>query len=298
MGFGIGCLVLVVLAVALIGIGYQKFFKPFLESMERLEKVQQETKVQLEELRLMDQRYCSDHLADPATALLRDRDLERYIQVRDALEPFMAELSGIEERMMGRFDTVVEGDEPNVGAVMGMAFGTIRDLPAFLEARLRLLKEAWAVLYPRDLCPRDLATLAEIIEWRYLERSEALHLGLGPEKRKALFEKRMELRFAELSLKLGSMEDMQANQAELTRMRRNVEELREKIAAFEQEAGRNTGLHPETRALLERWRPRVEGLGPAGLRWAGTLTEEGDPGMFGAAAGSGGQPAEAWPGSD
>jgi hypothetical protein len=243
------------------------------ESGKEMAQIHQRLEEERAALRLLDQTYPPDRFQTPATLVLSDPDVEAYLAVRAALEPVLSELDRRNEEMAAKWD-FSDGRKPGAMEVMRMTMGAFSDMANISKAQMGVLQEARSALEQNGMGPAALGALAEVVEWRFLQREEARFLSLDPMKQAELSMKRGQLRMNKGILALNETEGVQINMGgkDMAQLEREVETLQADIERLEGESGGDATLAPETRALLERHRTRLEAAGTSGIEYLGMLT--------------------------
>lgn len=244
----------------------RSFFGDLFGKIQRAEEQQALARAAEERIEIIDLEFPPRLPSDVALAELTDDDVSRYVRVRTALAPQAA-----------AFQTVVDGAVPKSSGTLGVARGVVGLIGASLEAgeaRKDLLIAAEPALRAEGMGPTDLARLAEIVEWRYLQRPEALFLGLPEAERKQLLQMRMEEAMLSAWAESDSPPGLRVNNRTKEDAVGDLAGLRERIAVLEERARGTTALSGTTLAALQPRRGDLESLSPAGLQALAPLTGE------------------------
>lgn len=250
-----GCCLVVVGLVALAAFGWFQLGAPVFQAFEDVARAEEESRAAAAELERLDEQAATSPPDDVAELVLDRAALDTYLAVRRELAPRLAAVEDARARMLS--DVQPDG-APGAGDVFRAALGAGRGAAQLATARRDLLQEAVVVLEREGLSPAHAAALATAVEWRFLEEPGALSLGLPAWRRSELFALRLEL--ALLEGWGGSGVAIQVNDRDAQAA---IEDARERLTEIEAEARAATGLHPDTRQLLESRRDELESLAAA-----------------------------------
>lgn len=266
LGLTVGCFLLVIaccVGTCLLG---QAAFGDLFGKLQHAEEQQALARAAEDRIDTVELEFPPRIPEDVATAELTDEDVSRYLRVRTALQP-----------QAKAFQDVIAGAAPVGGGALGVARSVVGMLGASLEAasaRKELLVAAEPALRAEGMGPTDLSRLAEIVEWRFLQRPEALFLGLPEGERRQyqqmLLEEQMIAAWTSGEVPPGlKVNDRTKREAE-----DELRALRERIAAMQQRARQATALSGATLAVLQARRADLEALQPDGLQAMAPLTAE------------------------
>lgn len=197
------------------------------------------------ELDLLDQQHPWT-AKDLATTDLQPASLDRYLKVRQGLSPALREIAGEERRYLAALG------RNRAGAGFGELIGASRVAERWMRAQTVFLRGFVAELKRQGMGPRELEGVANLVEWRFLRRPEAMAFGVPEFHRQDWLASRAMLRSA------GTYMEASDN-PEARRWRQRTEA---KIADYERQAGAAQEISPATRALLESRRADLERLSP------------------------------------
>jgi hypothetical protein len=204
--------------------------------------------------------------ADVAAAELTDADVARYVAVRQALQA-----------PAGEYQAIVDRALPQQGGAIGVTRGVLGMLGASLDAgvaRGKLLEAAEPALREQSMGPTDLTRLAEIVEWRFLQRPEARFLVLPEEGRREYLQLEMEEKMLAAWTKDGLPPGFRVNDRTREEALEDLRQHRERMDAMLAAAADHARMSPATRNVLEAHRAELEALPPQGLQVLAPLTSE------------------------
>jgi hypothetical protein len=207
---------------------------------------------------------------DLATVELTAGDVDRYLRVRRALAPALAEAAAARARAAVEVDRYHEriADGGAAGALIAMlvsgeGVGSVSD---WIAGEVAFREGVHAALEAEGLGPTGLARLAEIIEWRFLGREELLLLGIPTYYRADYLRSASEIASGEETVEQYGGESGE-DEEWVAEIRAANERTRAKQADLEARARREVDLAPATRQLLESRRDAIEALPRDGLRY-------------------------------
>ena len=136
---------------------------------------------------------------------------------------------------------------------------SMRAVQDYVAAQVVFREAAVGVLRSEELGPGRLAQLLGVVEWRWLQRPDALIFGLEPHDRELLQTSRTELGYYGDDV-LEERDDVYNRRWEVTRQR-----LTARISDLEESARSRTGITAATGELLEIHRAELESFDPSEL---------------------------------
>ena len=273
IGCTVGCFLVILLGCGGMAALMYWVTKSVAGRAEKLSVVVDATKARASEIDKLDQAHPPQLPEDVAFAQVSDEDISRYLRIRRELAPQMQALLTTAEAIPLANPEVL-GDKPSVREVFGAIKGSVDGAETALAAHLTLLDAAAIVLTREGIGPTDLSRMAEIVEWRYLQRPEAMLLGLPPFRRHEVLE--LQERERTLSATLAKSEDAAApSSMGRERMQQQLSEAQARLAEIRTEASAKVGLLEPTRAALDARRAELEALPVAGLAAIAPLSAEG-----------------------
>lgn len=259
-GCGCGCLVLLVLFAGACVLFYKGVVKPAAELTQSVVLTQEEAQAAQERLAALDVAHPSRVTEPVGEAVLTADDLDRYLRARAALQPSLAAFAQrLDEWVQAMVPpSVAQGAEPSAREVLGVLRGSLGGISDLMAAQREVAAAATTALEAEQLGPTEFARMAEILEWRFLQRPDCLALGLPEWKRSDLAQLRLQSALASRAAPTGASGPLPAG-------------VGERLAALEQEARADLALSDATRALLEARRDELAALPSAGLALAGDL---------------------------
>ena len=284
IGCTVGCFLLALVSCGgIFALGYWAS-KSVAGRVEKMSAAHDAQKARAAEINQLDQAHPPLLPEDVAFAQITEDDIARYLRVRRELSGAMQALSGaIEGIPLANPESL--GDKPSVREIYGAIKGTVDGIGDAQAAHLALLDAAAGVLAREGMGPTDLSRMAEIVEWRYLQRPEATLLGLPVFRRREIVELQMEVRsLSGLVAKPAGTEGLEGmSRADADQ---NLESARTRLAEITEEASRNVGILEPTRAVLDLQRLELEALPIAGLAAIAPLSAD-TPWMEGLGASGG-----------
>jgi hypothetical protein len=276
LGCGIGCGVIVIVLAILAGVVYAKLIKPAAEAAQEIERIQAENKAAVETIEGLDAAHPSRLAEDLDTASPTAEDLARYVAAREALAEPCADVARVRAELAEVFDMgrLASGGPGAMSAAFGMVgnmFGAMKDLEV---ARGALLQRAAEVLDENRLGPTELSRMLELVEWRFLQRPEAVSLALTASERGDWHSQRFQASFSR-SLLEGA--GAQMSSGDRAQMERQLEEAEDRLDELEAAAAERTALSAAARSLLAGQATRLEALPSEGVAELGMLTESVNP---------------------
>ena len=263
IGCTVGCfLVILVSCGGIFALGYW-VSKEAVGRGEKMAATLNAEKARAAEIQQLDVAHPPLLPEDVAFAQVTEEDIARYLRVRRELGGTMQALdASIEGIPLANPESL--GDKPSMRQIFGAIKGTVDGIGESQAAHLALLDAAAVVLAREGRGPTDLARMAEIVEWRYLQRPEATLLGLPTFRRREMLE---------LQMKVRSLSAMGANPADARGLdgmsgadaERELASVQARLAEITEEARRNVGLLEPTRAVLDLHRLELEALPIAGI---------------------------------
>ncbi len=284
LGCGIGCGVLILLALIAGGVVWVKLVSPMKQAAAEMEAMLEQNQTRIDTLVALDSSYPSAIGDDLDAAALTPAQLDGYIAIRTALAPSAEALAQARAAVGDSLDMskVGQGGTAAMGAVFGMMAKVAETGRAQMLARGELLDLAASELGAASMGQAELASLVEIIEWRFLQEEEALTVALSEAERADWSARQVALAFSRSLLDgVGS----QMGSADRAQMERNLEEAEERLDDLRVVAGERSVLTAATRSLLESrrlrlgdkprlflgWRLDVPARRPAGTRLTHSL---------------------------
>jgi hypothetical protein len=268
--------VAVVLLVVAVALFVRAVVAPLRDAAETLESATARTSSLQADIRALDAASPSRVPEDVAAAELADDDMRRYLAVREALAPALHAAAAARGRTWSELGPERLATMRNPLKLFGLVTGAVGGLESVARAEEQLLSAAHAALSAHAMGPTELARLAEIVEWRFLQRPEALSLGLTEWDKAEHARHRFSVDF------MGRMLDakegpFRMGERDRRNLERQVEASREALATLEAEARQRTALTAGTRAGLEGRRADLERWGPEGVDLLGTLGAQRGP---------------------
>ena len=275
LGCSLGCALLVLcFCGGAFVLGYFGV-KPIAEQGQKAEEAQKAGAAAMAKLRSQDEAMPAKLPEDVADAVLTDEDVARYVRVRTELAPQLERVAATEATLVAPTPESF-GAKPSVGGIFGGIKGMMAGMAEAHAANSALLEAAAPVLQREGLNTTDLSRLAEIVEWRYLNRPEALALGLPAFRRADLLGTRQELRMMEAwsSEKAEGWKSRGPGKDPQHRAEDRIPGLKKRIEEMEAEARANVTLADATRSALDAHRAELEALAPGGVLSIAPLSEE------------------------
>jgi len=207
---------------------------------------------------------------DLAAVELTAEDLDRYLRVRRALVPVLAEAAAARTRAVAEVarsrDRVAEVG--GAGALLafllsGEGGGSVSE---WIAGEVAFRQGVHAALQAEGLGPTSLARLAEIIEWRFLGREELLLLGIPTYYRADYLRSTSEIASGKETVEQYGGESGE-DEEWVAEIRAANERTRARQADLEARARREVDLAPATRRLLESRRDELEAMPRDGLQY-------------------------------
>ena len=273
IGCGVGCGILLLLALVAGGIAYVKLVKPMVDKGKAMEEASKANEEALAELRRIDESVQSSIGEDLASAQLAASDVDTYIELRGALADEAEAAAAARNRMAEALGGEgLSGGNPM--AMIGMMMDFIGSATDYQIARGALLQAAVPELEAAGVSPTEFARLVEMIEWRFLQRPEALTTALTADERNDWTRSQIGMAFAQTILRASE------GQGNTAQFERNLEQAQERLDELEAAAAERTGLSAETRNVLEARRAELQALPGSGLGDLASLTDSQDPGQW------------------
>jgi len=261
---GLGCVFVVALLAGLSWLGWVRVGRPLQESITDMAAAREETAAAEADLARLDRQSPPAEVEDASARDLSAADVDRYVAVRQALA---APLSGVASAWEGLVSELAPaGDGHELREILGTALGAVQGSARLASARRDLLVAAVAVLEREGLGPTEALAVAELVEWRFLGRAEALPLALPEWRRSEVWDLRLETAMLEAWAKGSVRVQVDGQDPE-----RALADGRQRLAEIEREAEQRRELSPTTRAALEARRAELVALGDGapGLAWLG-----------------------------
>ncbi len=276
LGCGIGCGVLLLLAMIAAGVFYAKVVRPMQAAGAEMEAMLEQNQAKIDTLVALDSSYPSAIGDDLDGAALTPSQVDSYIAIRSSLGPSAEALAQARAAVGESLDMsqVGQGGTAAMSAVFGMMAKVVETGRAQMLVRGELLEKAAAELEAASMGQAELAGLVEIIEWRFLQEEEALTVALSESERADWSARKVALAFSR-SLLDGAGSQMGAS--DRAKMERNLEEAEERLEDLRVVAGERSVLTDATRSLLESRRAELQALPKAGLSELATLSENSNP---------------------
>jgi hypothetical protein len=273
IGCAVGCGLLLLLVLVAGGLAYVKLIKPIADqaaAMEEANKANAEARAELDRL---DQANAPSIGEDLGAAQLAASDVDSYLDLRAALADEAEAAAAAKAAFHASFD--VSGlAEGNPLAMFGMMGDLFKTATAHQQARGELIQAAARELDAAGMSPTDFERMLVIVEWRFLQREEALTTALTADERADWLGAEFSGAFA------GAILDAAAGQAgagDTAQLERQLEDAQERQDELRAAAAERTALSAATTAVLEARRAELQALPARGLEDLGSLTDAQDP---------------------
>lgn len=273
IGCAVGCGLLLLLVLVAGGIFYVKVIKPIADQAAAMEEASKANAAAREELTRLDEASTPSIGEDLSTAQLAASDVDAYVDLRNALAGQAETAQAAKDRFRASFD--VSGlAQGNPLAMLTMMSDLFEAATAHQQARGALMQAAVRELDAAGMSPTDFERMVEIVEWRFLQREEAVTVALTSDERSDWLAAEFSGGFAQAMLEAAGG---QASAGDTAQFERQLEEAEERLDELRAAAAGRTDLSPATRAVLEARRSELEALPSAGLPDLGSITDAQDP---------------------
>lgn len=273
IGCTVGCFLFILVGCGgLFALGYW-LSRSVVGKAEKFSTVVNATKARAAEIDKLDEAHPPQLPEDVAFAQVSDEDISRYLRIRRELAPQMQALVTTADAIPLANPEAL-GDKPSMRELFGALQGRVDGAETALAAHLALLDAAAIVLTREGIGPTDLSRMAEVVEWRYLQRPEAMLLGLPPFRRHEVLQ--LQERERTLSAILARSVDAAApSSMGHERMQQQLTAVQGRLAEIRTEASAKVGLLEPTRAALDARRAELEALPVAGIAAIAPLSAQG-----------------------